>query len=524
MKDLPDIIKDYIVARSISLLNPAYLKTDLQGKVLDFGGKPERYSLNPQIGESASDEIELFEGYFPFVGQEAELPAVEVSKEVYADIYIFKENSSVWILLIDASDLHKSMGKYMQNRNDEQLFLDKYLAFDEDPVIFKLLRSLDVLFFERIASNTFKALGRAPKWAGFLESASDGIVETPILVEVYPFIEHFLDTADLFWDRNNKGSIKSELWSETDISGLEVYMEAKALSLQTRKFLMIQKASGVAEEKLKLIQRARELSLEQELRVKAEKRLERQNKELYEINATKDKFFSIIAHDLRNPFGAFRNLVQMFSLYYDRMDQEMIRETIESLDKQSVIIVRLLENLLQWAKAQMGAVNYYPQLCDACDLADGAVSSNYASAKSKSIEIVNEVEPGTQLYCDADLISAIFRNLVSNAVKFTEPGGVVKVSYELKSDSYEFRVTDNGVGISPENVGKLFRIDEHFSERGTAKEQGTGLGLILCKEFIEIHGGAIRVESELGKGSSFVFTVPIDGSNKREREAKKSSL
>ena len=207
-------------------------------------------------------------------------------------------------------------------------------------------------------------------------------------------METFIDLAVTFWESNNKGLLKSEIWTETDEHDNEYFMEAEAINLLNRKFLLIQQSPCAADEKHFLIQKGRELSLEHELRKKAERALNRKNRELKELNATKDKFFSIIAHDLRNPIGAFRSVAELFSNHYTKMSPKEIREIIRMIDDQSNQLFRLLENLLQWSRSQMGLIEYKSDYYDLKDLTDMVVTVFRHYAEEKSIILYNGVQRG----------------------------------------------------------------------------------------------------------------------------------
>ena len=230
---------------------------------------------------------------------------------------------------------------------------------------------------------------------------------------------------------------------------------------------------------------------------------------LKELNATKDKFFSIIAHDLKNPF---QSLLGFSEILYDRRDQlkqEDINEYSRLIYESSQNLYSLLGNLLQWAKTQLGNtklspknVNLYESLNDTLDLFN-------LTALNKNIKIINTIEKDTYAFVDKHVVSSVFSNLISNAIKFTNQGGEIKVSCKESNNRLTISVLDNGNGISEENINKLFRIDQNYSTKGTEDESGTGLGLILCKELITQSNGEIYVESTLGKGSNFQFVLPI---------------
>jgi len=243
-------------------------------------------------------------------------------------------------------------------------------------------------------------------------------------------------------------------------------------------------------------------------RVKTHLALKKAQQDLKEANATKDTFFSIIAHDLKNPFGALITLSDVLVKDYDFLDDEKRKELIQIISDSSDNIYKLLENLLNWSRMQTGGIEWRPENIDLHKLADDNVSLLKTAAENKNITLASDFDTDTAVFADVEMITMVFRNLITNAVKFTPKGGEIRITSKTLGNLEEIAISDTGVGISEDDIKKLFRVDEKHSTRGTEREKGTGLGLILCKEFIEKNGGEIRVESEPGKGSTFKFTLP----------------
>jgi PAS domain S-box-containing protein len=230
---------------------------------------------------------------------------------------------------------------------------------------------------------------------------------------------------------------------------------------------------------------------------------------LRELVATKDKFFSIIAHDLKNPFNALLGISEMLYLNQDDLDIEQIRELGKMINESSRNAFELLENLLQWSRSQTGQINFKPKENKLFELVEQSIKVIETQAFNKKVDIINNVTPDNIVFADGNLLKTIIRNLVSNSIKYTESNGTVIISYDNKNGTAQIIVEDNGIGMAPEIIEKLFRIDIKHSTTGTANEKGTGLGLILCKEFAEMHKGSITVESEPGEGSRFIVELPM---------------
>lgn len=239
-----------------------------------------------------------------------------------------------------------------------------------------------------------------------------------------------------------------------------------------------------------------------------QRELTREKAMLEEANATKDKFFSIIAHDLKNPFNALLGFSDYLLENFREMEQEEVEEQLEMLSNTSRQTFSLLEDLLTWSKTQRGKIDCKPEKINIqfiCNEIRGAVGT---MAKEKDINLQYVAEDNLELYADPNMLKTILRNLVSNAIKFSYRGKDVVVTFINMGKFTKTTVSDSGTGISAVNQGRLWNLAGQYTTRGTEEESGTGLGLLICKEFVEAHGGKIWVESEENKGSNFIFTLP----------------
>ncbi|MCK5170882.1 MAG: cyclic nucleotide-binding domain-containing protein [Bacteroidales bacterium] len=237
--------------------------------------------------------------------------------------------------------------------------------------------------------------------------------------------------------------------------------------------------------------------------------LDKQKKELEELNATKDKFFTIIAHDLKNPFNTVIGLSELLVERYDTYDSYKIKEFIRQINKFSNDAYNLLEDLLKWAKSQTGRIEVKPEKVDVFELAIENINFFQRQAEKKGVKIDTNVEMGLLAFIDRNMICTVLRNLISNSVKYTNPGDIINIEANSINEHIEIFVTDTGIGIPEKNLEKIFKIDSNISTQGTADETGTGLGLIISREFVEKNGGTINVKSKEGNGTQFMFTVPI---------------
>ena len=253
----------------------------------------------------------------------------------------------------------------------------------------------------------------------------------------------------------------------------------------------------------------KELELQKKELELQKKVLELQKKELLDVIATKNKFFSIIAHDLRGPLGGFMGLTGILADEFLDFTQSEQMEMISDMSHSARNMYNLLENLLEWAQMQRGNMEFQPQLLNIKDVVDECLKSAAESARGKDIEIIADLADEQEGYADKNMLQGVIRNMVSNAIKFTHKGGKVIVSVGLETGNLlGISVKDSGIGMTDQMLSNLFQIGTNVKRKGTEGELSTGLGLLLCKEFVEKLGGKIRVTSVPNKGSDFHFTIP----------------
>ncbi|MBE0648060.1 MAG: DUF3365 domain-containing protein [Bacteroidales bacterium] len=239
--------------------------------------------------------------------------------------------------------------------------------------------------------------------------------------------------------------------------------------------------------------------------------LEQTIAQVRQLNITKDKFFSIIAHDLKSPLSSIVGFSEILMEQLEANDLEGIDKYANIILKSSNRAMDLLMNLMEWSLSQTGRITFNPENFNMNELIREIVSLFENTALQKSVIITTSITSQVPVLADRSMVSSIVRNLVSNAIKFSHPGGEILIKILESKGEVRISVSDNGIGIPKSGIEKLFRIDENFSNPGTQNEKGTGLGLILCKEFVNKHGGKIWVQSEVGKGSTFYFTLSGSG-------------
>jgi signal transduction histidine kinase len=290
---------------------------------------------------------------------------------------------------------------------------------------------------------------------------------------------------------------------EKEKRAAELFIANKELAFQNR-----EKEKRAAE----LIIANKELEFQNEEKEKRAAELIFANKELEQVlqlNSDKDLFISILAHDLKSPFNALLGLSELLEDNIQEYNIDKIRDISGDINKSAQTAYNFLEDLLMWARAESGKIPFEPQKLCIRDICMDILEIHKLKSDAKNITINYYTTDHINVLADIDMLKTVLRNLVSNAIKFTNNGGQIDIYVEKNHTEVTITISDNGIGINPDNLTKLFDISQIQTTTGTAKEKGTGLGLVLCKEFIEKHGGKIWVESEYGKGSEFKFTMPV---------------
>ena len=255
----------------------------------------------------------------------------------------------------------------------------------------------------------------------------------------------------------------------------------------------------------KLISRLKEM---EDLNTSLELLVEQRTSKLVEIVSTNAKFLSIIAHDLRSPFSSIIGILELLKMSLKEFNKTEIEEYVNIVYSSANNTLTLLDNLLVWAVSQNKEKNFKPIKINLYELLREEIENLKTLASQKHISMSHTIKPDLNVTADIQMVKTILRNLISNAIKYTNINGEIVIDASEVKQYVEVAIKDNGIGMSKEDQKKLFKIDSFHSTPGTLDEKGTGLGLLLCKEFVELHGGNIHIESERGKGSRFTFTLP----------------
>ncbi len=293
------------------------------------------------------------------------------------------------------------------------------------------------------------------------------------------------------------------LTAKSDIEDIQRGFEVGAVDYITKPFNLIELKARVKNH-IDLYNSQHELKLLNE-------RLSASENVLKLANDTKNKFFSIIAHDLKSPFSGFMGLSDMLANNMDKMKPEMIKTISKTMNEESQRIYNLLENLLEWSNTQIGLSDVNLVQIDLLESYTGAIETFLQNANLKNIKLNNNIQKNTLVFADNYMLNTVFRNLISNAIKFTRQNGQINISTieNTGNRTYTVVIEDNGIGMKETVLKHIFDIGSKHTSLGTANEKGSGLGLVLCKEFIEKMSGRIFVDSEYGQGTTFYFTLPM---------------
>lgn len=230
--------------------------------------------------------------------------------------------------------------------------------------------------------------------------------------------------------------------------------------------------------------------------------------ELKNINKAKDKFFSIVAHDLKNPISSIKILSEVIEEDSKNLGDTQIMEMAKAMSMSVDCLLKLLENLLSWSRTQLGTIKFEPAEISVKEMAQQVESYVKTICDAKNITLKTSISGSETIYCDNNMIQSVLRNMITNAVKFSYPDSCIRLSFNSDDENSILAVSDDGTGMSAEIASTLFKIDKYITTTGTKRETGTGLGLLLCDEFVRKHNGQINVETQEGLGTTFTITIP----------------
>lgn len=518
-----------------------------QGRVNVLRGLPDNamdnYEMALQYKDSIDDPISESETLFNIAHLHTRQNKYEDALKVHKDALAIRRSKRSRIL--EAQSLHDIAEVYRLLKNDDKALANHTLALKirmglkEKAPLAESYNSIGNLYhsqnnYRRAISNlllaldaaqdsqdqnqirrSYELLGQSYKAAGDYKNAHK-------YEELYQAIHDFIQT-----DQSERKVVAAQNKyvigkKETQIGKLETEGKEKEKVIEeqnkTRNLLIALIAASLIIVLLVLYLYIDKRKTNKKLQ-EANDQVGRQNVQLQQLNSTKDKFFSILGHDLKGPLNSLTSFSGLLINHTDSLSKDEIKMLAKDLDKSLKNLFALLENLLEWSRSQTGNIEFKPEAFDLHELLQQNTELLKTQAQNKNIALSDVSRSGIEILTHKHSINTVIRNLISNAIKFTPEGGAVTVNAQLAQDEVMVSVSDTGVGMSEEVIAKLFRIDAKHSTKGTADEKGTGLGLILCKEFVEKNGGRIGVQSEVGQGSVFYFTLPVKQSGQESPQS-----
>jgi len=427
------------------------------------------------MNEFSAHEIKIIKNEFAKHAK-GEYNSAQLSKTEKFFDRIIKNNNAIKLLVDVKTDKIVNSNEYAQN----------FYGYSESELHNKEIYEINVLKEDEVKEEYVRSQELGRDYFESKQKNSKGEVKSVMI----------RSTSLSIKDRNFIYLIIHEMPEKDEVKVVEKKPEIPIFSLlNPKEDITLDEGFGMLE------QNAKDL-------VSISNKLAESEEKLKQLNASKDRFFSIISHDLKNSFFSVMGLSKILADSENTDSEQKKLETAQMLHESSKKLYTFLENLLSWARIQQGEMEFNPTECELYEIAAEVTYLYRAKAEQNSVSLVNKIKVNEKAFCDSNMVKTILRNLVSNAINFTNKNG--KVTIEAKSNDEEtfISVTDNGIGISEENIKKLLKIDKKYIETNVNGEKGTGLGLILCKEFVEKHNGKIWIESQEGKGSKFIFTLP----------------
>jgi len=491
------------------------------GKVEDaFEDYQQVLELKDVIEDPAVEAEALFNLGHLYTLQNKHNEALDNHKQALAIRRSIGDKTNEALSLNDIGELYKLMGNYEKALANHVVALEIRRSLKDQHSVAESYNNIGVLYFqqknyERAAANlqlgltaardsndqhqlrtSYEYLSRCYEVAGDYKTA-------------LKFKNEFIGINELILGDENEHSLL-ETQNKYKIEQLDNERQAKEAELivqrRFRNFLFVLVALCVIIVVLVCYLYILQQRSNKKLKV-AHDQLNRQNVELQELNATKDKFFSIISHDLKGPLNSLTSFSSLLINHTDSLSKEEIKMFASDFDKSLKNLFVLLENLLEWSRSQTGNIEFTPESFDIAAMLEENKELLKAQALNKRITLVNESPDKVLINAHKNSINTVVRNLISNAIKFTPEGGTITLKTLRQNGSVVTSIADTGVGMSQNIIDKLFRLDSKHSTKGTANEKGTGLGLILCKEFVEKNGGRLWVHSTEGEGSIFYFSL-----------------
>lgn len=494
METIPRNLFDKLLESQNPLQHFCFFQTDGSGNILEFSGQTKMYTDSEvKIGTNITQLFDFSQGLFPFKEKELKLTNLQLIDKRYTDVLILPgENKTLWFLLFDVTEHTRNLETLVQKLNE--------LSYQKTENPLGHLELLGMVTFKRMAPSVYEIRGTVPRWLSGLKPEFQK-TDRKDLFAFFPYLEAFELEATSFWNEKTKELYSSGIWIENDEAGNEHLLKAHAVNFADDAYLVIQQViePTVGQD---VYQKAREQELAYANLAKTEARL----KELLEY---KEKFVSIISHDLRSPIASVFGIAEMMT-----NDEELkgalddfYREMLLGIKSEMARLLDYNDKLYHWSNLELGNFKLKIEEIEVQKLADTVKRTAKHALENKNLIFTTDIPEGLKIKADITLFLQALNNLIANAIKFTPEGG--EVGFVAQTDpqgNNHITVFDKGVGMPEKVKNDLFRVQT--TSHGTRGEKGSGLGLGIIKKVIDTHGFKIAVESEVGKGSRFTITLP----------------
>lgn len=501
IQNLPLPVVEYFMEKIPPYTGLLLIKVDKAGVVNEWKGNPEDYlKKGLKRNENIDEIIPALSGVCPFETGSVKLTKIQLNDK-YCDIHIVKENGHYWIIFIDQTKEVDSLKSLLQNMNEGQLKGEDKVMLKIDEVPFYHLDKLNFATFKRNKDGSFSLHQKIPAWIS-KHQLFDKTTNTLDPIAAFPFLEIFVLEVEDFWNDKKESYVVSETWSET-FGGKDHYLRAYAINFNADNYLFLKSFIREGVEEQNLLQALRNSTLAFDKLAKAEKKLK-------ELLIYKNKFNSIISHDLRAPIAAVLGVINVLTTDEEELGKlnEDYQELIHGIKDEMLRLLDYNDKLYHWANLELG--NFKLEFADISlgEIAKIAVELARKKCIEKNISLHLDIQDELIVKIDKTLFLQVLNNLLSNAVKFTSEGEAIYMTVKKEEDRATILVTDTGVGMDSQTVESLFEESSTTTTLGTSGEKGTGLGLGIIKKIIDAHKFQIKVQSELGKGTTFIIEIP----------------
>ncbi|PLX02039.1 MAG: hypothetical protein C0595_12730 [Marinilabiliales bacterium] len=500
LKNLPKEIVKYLVEELPPFTGLLLVKTDENGIVRGYYGQYlDYFTEEPKVGNSIHDYSPALFSMIPPLVSPMVLNNIKSTTQNYADIHIIESSvNDYWVIFMDQTNEVEKIRDILQQINSKKLKLESGKIKPEK----SLFNVFEHLQLKVLGEKIGMIESPIPLWFKSLNPThkeGDSIVYT----ETFPYLEVFEYEAIEFWGWQNNGKLKSGIWTETTSDGREITLNAYAIYYNDEKYLLVQEVDEGLDGTQMALQMARDQKLAYEKLEKAERKL----KTLLEY---KDKFVSIVSHDLRSPVAAVLGIAEL--LLNDKEEIEKLsdfnKDMLVSIKEEMLRLLDYNDKLYHWSNLELGNFEIVRGKSSLLKLIEAASRTADQKMKAKNISFsTNLKDKILTVNVDTTLFLQVVNNLMANAIKFTPENGNISIDVKQEKNKLEIAVVDSGVGMTEEISKNIFKGFARSSTMGTGGEKGTGLGLGIVKKIIDAHGFEIRVESEPGKGSSFIIVI-----------------